>query len=285
MKTVMVTGSKGFIGKALVGKLKASDNEVIEIDYPVDITNRNWPDNFINMNIGHVFHLAARTYVPDSWEDPSGFIFTNTIGTQNVLEFCRKTKAGLTYVSAYLYGNPKEMPITENTSIKPNNPYALSKCLAEEVCRFYAEEYKVPVIVIRPFNIYGIGQDEKFLIPLIIRQALYNDIIRVKDLSPRRDYIYMDDLIDAFIKTLSVDKKFAIYNIGSGYSLSVEEIIGIIQKTAGTDKNVFSEEKPRQNEIPDVIADISRAKSELGWNPCTSFEQGIKEIISHQARG
>src|SRR5258706_109713 len=86
---------------------------------------------------GRVFHLAGTTYVPQSWEHPLLFYRTNVLGTANVAEFCRRKRIPLTFVSAYIYGNPGSLPITEQCSAVPNNPYALSKFLAEEICEFY----------------------------------------------------------------------------------------------------------------------------------------------------
>ena len=134
-------------------------------------------------------------------------------------------------------------------------------------------------VIIRPFNVYGMGQNEKFLIPYIIRQALEDKEIKVKDLTPRRDYIYLDDLIDALMLTVESTNKFAVYNIGSGISFSVEEIINSVQKIVGTNKKVVSENMVRKNEINDVVADIGRANKELGWSPKTNFYEGMKKVI------
>ena len=127
----------------------------------------------------------ARTFVPDSWDDPQAFCQTNVLGTVNVLEFCRKKRIPMTYVSAYVYGHPDSLPIARDSAIRPSNPYALTKRLAEEACEFYASAYDLPVTTIRPFNVYGIGQAEHFLIPAIISQALDSgEKIVVKDLAP-----------------------------------------------------------------------------------------------------
>ena len=138
-----------------------------------------------------VFHLAARTFVPDSWRDPAGFVSANVLGSVNVLEYCRKHRAQLTFVSGYLYGKPRHLPISETSPPCPNNPYALSKHLAEQECAFYASEFGLPVTVIRPFNVFGPGQKSHFLIPAIVRQLFGSKAIVVKDLEPRRDYIYL----------------------------------------------------------------------------------------------
>lgn len=280
MKNILVTGSSGFIGKELVKILLKKGFRVIELNSSDgNILELNLIERYKNEIIDHIFHLAAKTFVPDSWENPTSFYTTSVMGTNNILELCRDKKASLTFVSAYLYGEPEKLPISEDDKIKSNNPYAHSKYLAEELCRFYAEYYNVKITIARPFNIYGKNQKEIFLIPHIINQVLKNDVINVKDLYPKRDYIYLNDLVVGLLKTVDSKEHFSIYNFGSGSSLSVKNIIDIIQKIAKTTKEVHSEKQERQNEIMDVIADISKAKQELNWEPKYSFEDGIQEIL------
>lgn len=283
MKTILVTGATGFIGKALVNSLKEIGFNVLVFDFLAgDISEVNLVKKYENETIEYIFHLAAKTFVPDSWDNPMSFYKTSVVGTNNILELCRKKNASLTFVSAYLYGEPDKLPISEMDKIKSNNPYAHSKYLAEELCKFYSEFLGVKVTIARPFNIYGKNQKENFLIPYIIKQVLNNEVIQVKDLNPKRDYIYLDDLVDGLVKTMKSSKNFSIYNFGSGISLSVKEIIDIIQKVANTGKEIISEKQERKNEILNVIADITKAKTELGWIPKYSFEEGISKILYNQ---
>lgn len=280
MKTILVTGANGFIGVALVNALKGKGFNVLTFDsFDGDISEIELIKKYENENIEHIFHLAAKTFVPDSWDNPLSFYKTSVLGTNNILELCRKKNASLTFVSAYLYGKPEKLPISEFDEIQSNNPYAHSKYLAEELCKFYSEFYAVKVTIARPFNIYGKNQKDHFLIPYIIKQVLNNEVIQVKDLNPKRDYIYLEDLVDGLVKTMENNKQFSIYNFGSGTSLSVSEIIETIQKIAGTNKKVISEYQERQNEIMNVVADIQNAKKDLDWKPIVSFEDGIREVI------
>lgn len=281
MKNILVTGAGGFIGRRLVDLLKSAGHSVLALgSEDGDIADPATLGRFDAFPLDFVFHLASRTYVPDAWREPADFQRVNAVGTLNVLELCRAKKIPLTFVSAYLYGIPTSLPVKETDKIEPNNPYALSKSLAESLCRFYAEHLAVPVTIIRPFNIYGPGQKAHFLIPEILAQVKAGKPIHLKDLAPRRDYLYLDDLVDALIRTIDSKPGCHIYNIGYGSSLSVGEIVEAIQSVAGTSLPVVSENTPRQNEISDVYADISQAEQELHWRPQYTFEQGIKFILS-----
>ena len=278
MTRILVTGASGFIGRALCRSLRSRGYELVELSRrDGDISE---PATLSNIApVQRVFHLAGRTFVPDSWKDPLGFHKINMLGTANILDYCRLHGARLTFVSAYLYGLPDRFPVWEQCAPRPNNPYALSKYLAEQVCEFYAAYHSVDVTVIRPFNIFGPGQKEHFLIPHIVTQAIARQTIHVKDLTPRRDYIYIDDLVDALVKTLGGPGGYHVINIGSGKSLSVRELIDVIQHALGTELPVVSESVVRPNEIADVYADIGKAQGLLGWAPSLSFQQGIERMM------
>lgn len=280
LNRILVTGSSGFIGKRLKEKLTNSSFEVVELNSENGgVTNLEEIKKIDLKKIEHIFHLAGKTFVPDSWEKPEEFYNINSMGTLNILKICREFNINLTFVSAYIYGEPECLPISENHILKPNNPYAHSKFIAEQFCEFYAKEFNVNINVIRPFNVYGIGQNKNFLIPHIIDQAINNDIIKVKDLTPKRDYIFLDDLIDSLLLTIYNNKGYSVYNIGSGYSISVKQIIETIQQILNINKQVISENISRKNEVLDVIANISKANYELNWIPKVSFFEGIRTII------
>lgn len=280
MKNVLVTGSNGFIGKKLVEFLENLEFNVLKFNSSDgDISEYDFINNYKDTTIEHIFHLASKTFIPDSWNNPLEFYKTTVIGTGNILELCRNKNISLTYLSAYVYGLTENIPISEKNFVKPNNPYSHSKYLAEELCKFYSNFYDVKVIIARPFNIYGENQKDIFLIPHIIKQVLNNEKIIVENLNPKRDYIYLDDLVNGLIKTIDIKDKFNIFNFGSGYELSVKNIIDIIQKIAKTNKEIISKNINRKNEIMSVIADITKTKKELNWKPLYSFEDGIKKIL------
>lgn len=283
MTKVLVSGACGFMGKPLTEALLAGGVEVIPLGREQgDLTHAaTWERT---PKAEALIHLAGRSYVPDSWRDQMGFVQGNVVATGHALDYCRNHGARLIFVSAYVYGIPSRLPISEDDQVRPNNPYALSKRLAEELCAFYAEYREVPVTILRVFNVYGPGQREEFLIPEIIRQVRTGREIRVKDLSPKRDYIYLDDVVDAMVKALTLPGKFNLLNIGSGQSLSVREIIDRIQQASGTTLPIHSDSMERPQEIPDVRADISRATKMLKWHPKYSFSAGIQAILNMEER-
>lgn len=278
MTKILVTGSSGFIGKNLLPRLRSHQYSVSSVSrLDGEISDAHTWDKFQSSEV--LIHLAGLTFVPDSWKDPSRFIKTNLDGVTCALDYCRKHGSRLIYLSSYLYGNPEFLPIPESAPLIANNPYALSKKMAEEVCKFYAEFYGVKITILRPFNVYGPGQSQQFLIPSIIAQASAGTPILVQDLNPRRDYVYIDDLVDAIINAINKQLEFEVFNIGTGISYSVAELINIIQKIMGTNLNVVCNGEKRIGEIVDTQANILQALKILDWKPKYTLEAGLKKII------
>jgi len=278
MSKVLVTGAAGFIGRALAHTLRAGGHEVIELERrDGDIAE---PATWARLApAAHVFHLAGRSFVPESWRDPAGFMQANVTGTTRALEYCRTNGAHLVFASTVIFGSPKRLPVREEDTVAPDNPYALSKFLAEGACAFYTSTLDVPVSVIRLANIFGPGQRPEFLIPSIIDQVRRCQDIRVKTLSPRRDFLFLDDAVSALIHAMARPSGLRVINIGSGISHSVREVADIIQAAAGTRLPVVSDEELRPNEITEVSVDITRAREWLRWTPCHSLAEGIARML------
>jgi nucleoside-diphosphate-sugar epimerase len=245
----------------------------------LDIAANIFPDPSVDV----VIHLAARTFVPDSWVDPADFYRVNAQGTVNVLDYCRRTQAQLIYVSGYCYGVPTSLPLSESALVHPNNAYAFSKSAAEEACRFFFEFLGTPLTIVRPFNIYGPGQSSHFLIPRIVEQAIDPAIteIVVEDETPRRDYVHVDDVIAAIRSLLLVPRTGATFNVGSGESYSVAQLVNFVCKAANVDKPMVSRGNRRVHDIPDVIADITAIRNAIGWSPSISLIHGLQGVIAH----
>jgi nucleoside-diphosphate-sugar epimerase len=277
---VLVTGASGFIGHHLAMRLESMGKAVVRISRTIgiDVTRDDLPLK----RVGHVFHAAARTGVVDAWKDPLGYLNVNTFGTARVLEQCRHHGCGMTFISGYVYGVPQRLPIRESDRIDANNPYALSKYLAEQVCSFYARTYGVSVVALRIFNVYGPGQDDNFLIPLVVRQILdpYCSEIEVKDLAPSRDYVYVSDAVDGILLSTRAPQGSA-FNLGSGQAYSVEDIIKRASAAAGIHKPYRDRGDRRRNEIDRTVADISSLHDAVGWFPRTSIDRGLSAVIDN----
>ncbi|MCX6281417.1 MAG: NAD(P)-dependent oxidoreductase [Bacteroidetes bacterium] len=281
MKKILVTGSDGFIGRALLKRLLHEGFEAEGLDLAQgDITDPSCFQQFSQQEFFHVIHLAGKTFVPDSWKDPGAFYRINLMGTVNVLEFCRRSGAGLTYISSYLYGSPEYLPVDENHPVKSYNPYSHSKLLADNTCQFYARNFKTRITILRPFNAYGPGQPAHFIIPEIIQMVMDPAVaeVEVMDLRPKRDYVFIDDLVDAIFRTIHGEP--GIYNVGSGESVSVETLIQTVMKLSGISKPYKARGTERQNEIFDLYAGIGNIQLALGWQPKTTFEEGLRKCLT-----
>ena len=280
---VLVTGGSGFVGRRLVRFLRDEGIQVLSPGRDVlDVSKGCFPEQTIDW----VIHLAGRTYVPASWNEPADFYRVNALGTVNVLEYCRRTKVRLIYVSGYCYGIPEALPISEAAPLKPNNPYAFSKRAAEEACHFFFECLQTPVMIVRPFNIYGPGQSTNFLIARIVEQAIDPSVgtIAVEDGTPRRDYVHLDDVIGAIESLRRNPQAGATFNIGSGESYSVAEVAELVCRAADVKKPLVSRDNRRVNDIPDVVADITAIRNATGWIPSIDLHDGLRDVVEHARR-
>ena len=166
-----------------------------------------------------------------------------------------------------MYGNHVSLAILECANLKVQNQYALTKNWSEDACELFSNNFKIAITFIRPFNFYGPRQPSIFLLEHIISQLRNNDEIRVKDLEPRRDYVYVKDLINAILKTVETDLDFEFFNVGFGESYSVGDIITFAQKLYNSQLPVSSEDTSRKVEIMNTIVDKSKAKKILNWSP------------------
>jgi nucleoside-diphosphate-sugar epimerase len=280
---IVVTGETGFVGRRLTARLNALGVEVAGFSRSTggDLLTGDLPLD----GAGHVFHLGALSFVPDSWTDPANYHLVNTHGTVRVLDQCRRAGVPLTFISTFVYGAGAPVPVSEDFPPAPANPYAWSKLAAEDACRFFAKTFGMDVTVLRLFNAYGPGQKDSFLIPTIARQAVDPSVkeIVVADLAPRRDFVHVDDVVDAMISTIGMPGG-GTYNVGSGRSYSIGDVIAACLKAAGADKPYSDRGERRENEVMDVVADISALTAATSWRPQVGFEQGMKTVIEAQAK-
>lgn len=260
-------------------KLTASKYKVITADIKegIDLTDFNEAKKIDGFDV--VIHLAAHTFVPDSFKKPWEYYNNNIRSTLNLLEICRAQKAGIIYLSSYVYGKPGYLPIDEKHPIRGYNPYSQTKIICEQMCEGYHRDHSVPSVILRPSNIYGDGQNKSFLIPKILRQ-LKTGKITLKYSKPKRDYIFVDDFVEALCLILKKEiKGFDIYNIGFGKSYSVEEIVTIIKKIVGQNIIVQFEKASGRDDIMDTVYNVDKIKLFLEWEPRIDIEQGLEKLI------
>jgi UDP-glucose 4-epimerase len=179
-----------------------------------------------------------------------------------------------------LYGEPEYQPIDEKHPLKPHNPYGHSKLICEKLSEGYNKDFNVPVIIFRPFNIFGPGQNKEFLIPGIMEQ-LKTGMITLKDPRPKRDYIYVSEVVKAVLLAIDYEEtNYEIFNLGYGKSYSVAEVVNMICELSKANAAVNYSKERRQNEVLDTVADISKLNSILNWKPEIDLKKGLKMIIN-----
>lgn len=279
-KRILITGSNGFIGSHLVQRLEKEGANIIPIDVSRGIDITDWEQVKDYHDIDAIYHLAAKTFIPDTIDDPKETYLINLVGTLNMLELGRRSGTKkFVFASSYIYGYPKYTPIDEGHPVNPTNPYSRTKFLSEELCRAYYEDYGLKCVIIRAFNVYGEGQRNNFLIPSILKQIRDGEIA-LKDPEPRRDFLYVEDLVEAYIRAAEYSgSDLEIFNIGSGVSYSVDEIMRTILDITKEKIKVSYLYERRENEIMNTVADITKAKEKLGWEPKFSIEEGLRNTV------
>jgi CDP-glucose 4,6-dehydratase len=293
-KRVLITGSGGFVGTHLKGKLKKLGAEVYGIsrsatdksDYKENITNFPAVEQIIKKNhIEICYHLAAEALVESGQIDPYNTFKNNIDGALNILECSRKYNLDKIIIAStsHVYGDHKP-PYLESFSPRPSRPYETSKTCIDLIAQSYANTFSLPVIIPRFVNIYGPG-DNNFnrLIPKTIKSILENKPPLMWGGKARRDYLYIDDVVSAYklLGEIQIEKlgKNRIYNFGSNNIYSVQEIIDILIKMSGKDLKIVRKKDERDFEIKIQFSSFKKANKILGWSPRFSINQGLSLTI------
>ena len=308
-KKILVTGAEGFIGSHLTERLVELGAEVTALAQYNSFNNWGWIDTFdknmknsIKVVTGDireydgikrivkgndvVFHLAALIAIPYSYLSPMAYVRTNVEGTTNVLEACREYEVQkIVHTStSETYGTALYVPIDEKHPMQGQSPYSASKIGADKIAESFYKSFNLPVATIRPFNTYGPRQSARAVIPTIISQVLSGKTeIKLGDLSPTRDFSYVKDTAEAFIKIAESDKTIGeVINAGSNYEISVGDTIELIIKLIGKEVKVIRDEeriRPQNSEVNRLWADNTKIKELTGWSPKFTLEEGLKETI------
>jgi len=305
MQYVLLTGGAGFIGSHMMDELVASGYRAIIIDDMSTGSLRNirhqsanifvefYPGSVNDMahleehmeNIDYIIHLAALPSVTRSIENPARTHEVNVEGTLNVLEIARKhnVKKVVFASSSSVYGNTPILPKHEGMVPSPLSPYAASKAAGENYMAAYCAAYGLPTVSLRYFNVYGprasASSEYSAVIPRFIKAVregaspcIYGDGTQT------RDFTFVKDVVKANIMAMQSEAT-GVFNIGTGQSVSLNELVETTMELMGRQDLKPEYAQPRAGDVAHSLADITRAKEVLGWEPAYSLEQGLKTTI------
>lgn len=300
MKNFLITGGAGFVGSHLAEKLIEKGNEVTIIDdlNTGKINNLKKISDKINFVKGDIrdvtllrnefrekdgiFHQAARASVQESFEKTEEYFDVNVTGTENV--FKQAMEYGIKVVfasSSSVYGNPKELPINENASKKPINPYAETKVEKEKLAEKYAKT-GLKVIGMRYFNIFGERQSKEYAGVVKLFLECIQEKLPPKingDGSQARDFVFVEDVVNANIMAMESNIEHTFFNVGTNTNISVLELANVMIKAANLDINpVFG--PALEGDVKTTLADIDFIEKSLDWHPTTSINEWLKRKIS-----
>ncbi len=290
----LITGGRGFVGHWLAAHLRDLGDEVVAIDREVEITD---PTALLEAMSAAapdaVYHLAALTHVGQSWDEPLQVLEVNIMGTAAVLAAARQCGSDprvLVTSSAEVYGavtDPGRLPLDEGSPTAPLTPYAASKLAAEAVVAQAYLGHGQHVITVRPFNHIGPGQTPNFAVPALAKRIVDADrrgaaTIPVGNLSARRDFTDVRDVVRAYRLLVESGEPGEIYNVCSGRDVSIREIADGLLELAGT--TLEFEVDPtlvRPVEVPVLRGDPTRLVEATGWTPEVPLDQTLADVLAY----
>ena len=311
-KKTFITGADGFIGSHLTEALVQRGADVTALAQYNSFDTHGWLDDLpldicqsLRLERGDIrdaqqmarlcqgqdilFNLAALITIPYSYEAASSYVETNIHGTVNLLEAARQhgIERYIQASTSEVYGTAQFTPITEEHPLQAQSPYAASKVAADMMATSYFKSFELPVVILRPFNTYGPRQSERAVISTIIRQALDPklDAFHLGSLTPRRDFCFVKDTTEAFIKTAELENTHLgeTFNAGTGHMISIGELVKAICAVAKCEKPVIEEDqrkRPVASEVMALQADSSRLIEASGWHPATELKDGIAQTLA-----
>jgi UDP-glucose 4-epimerase len=300
MKKFLVTGGAGFIGSHLVKKLVESNCQITVLDDLNTGKKSNIENLFEKINFVHgdirdkdlvdklskeqdgIFHLAARASVQESFEKPKEYHDVNVVGTENIFDVGKKYGLKVVFSSSSsVYGNPESIPIKEDSSKNPINPYAVTKLEKEKLATKFSLD-GLKVIGLRYLNVFGEGQSSQYagVIKLFLERIEKKLPPKINgDGSQSRDFVFVNDVVNANILAMKSDVKYGFFNVGSGTTISVIDIAKLMLKISKLDlQPIFN--PPLPGDVKITLADITEIKKQLGWQPSVFLEDWLKQKIS-----
>jgi len=301
---VLITGVNGFIGRRLAGALAARSHAVIGFDLQPEPAVEGLEAYFEGSVLDAVrleeairgadavVHLAALTAHQDIVDNRFQTFEINFLGTKHVLDAFRQSKSAKKFLyssTGKVYGTIQDLPISEEHPTIPLNALGKSKLMTEQLIDFYSGQGKEQIIF-RIFNVYGPGQKENFLIPTILSQlesarAGSRVDIMLGDVEAARDYVYLDDVVEAFVQALEGPGQpgLSIYNLCTGRATNAREIVSSIGGIMNLEIKIYVNKRlVRPDEMAVEYGSFERARRQLGWTPRCSLEEGLKETIENR---
>lgn len=287
-KKVLVTGGAGFIGSNLIVKLKKLGAKVESFDHSQgkDILDKNALRSTIKKKFDIIYHLAGYSGGPRSNQEIVKTMEINTIATANLLKFVKEYSRHSKIIlsnSRLEYGKPSYLPIDEKHPTNPNSVYGISKLASTQIAMLFSKNYGLKITVLRTSNVYGPTKSKKFMgyniINYFIDIAKRGKTIEIFGTGEQeRDYLYITDLIDAFILLTNENASGQIFNLGYGKGIKVKDMAEIIVRCVGDGKIKFRKwpKEYKEVETGSYITDIRKIQRMLGFNPRISFKEGVE---------
>ena len=303
MRKILVTGANGFVGNHLIRELTESNYEVLGLGGPVatsatpnglssyiecDLTNPRAVENIDFTGVSGVIHLAGLAAVGPSFDNPLDYLNGNIDMEINLFEAALKQRAKPKFVvisSGALYDPKAKLPLTEKSNVLPSSPYAVSKIGQEQMALYYCMR-GFEVVIVRPFNHIGPGQNLGFIVPDLTQQAVAFenvdlDKITVGNLDAKRDYTDVRDITRAYRLLLEKGKSGETYNVCSGSSKSGHEILNAILTAADVHPEIAQDPaKMRPSDTPDIYGSHEKLTTDTGWQPEISLETTIADVVA-----
>jgi dTDP-glucose 4,6-dehydratase len=312
-RKILVTGADGFIGSHLTEMLVKQGYDVRAFALYNSFNTWGWLDHcdpavkgkfevFMGdvrdpygvktamMGCDTVLHLAALIAIPYSYHSPDTYVDTNIKGTLNIVQAAKElgVRKVVQTSTSEVYGTAKFVPITEEHPLQGQSPYSASKIGADQIALSFYTSFNTPVAVLRPFNTYGPRQSARAVIPTIISQiASGKEIIKLGALTPTRDFSFVEDTANGFIKAMECDAiNGTVTNVGSGFEISVLDTAELIAELMGK-KIVFELDndrlRPEKSEVERLFASYEKAKRLMNWEPAygglEGFKKGLQKTI------
>jgi NAD dependent epimerase/dehydratase len=306
-RRVLVTGAGGFIGshvvEALVGE-RARVRAFVRYD---SRGSRGWLDTIAADRLAEVevfagdirdaptvdravagcevvLHLASLIAIPYSYLAPEAYVATNVVGTQHVLDACRRHDvARVVHTStSEVYGSAQRVPIDEGHPLHPQSPYAASKASADLLALSYHASFGTPVVVLRPFNTYGPRQSLRAIIPTIAAQLLAGGPVRLGATAPTRDFTYVTDTVDGFVRAANADGVGLVIQLGTGRETSIADLARAVADVIGAPLKIETDDdrvRPPTSEVTRLVSNASRAREILGWSPSVTLTDGLRKTV------